>query len=116
MPIQVSLDTAADPAVTVSPTTENVNEGNQTVEWVVAAQQPSFTFVGVAFPGTSSPFTAVTISQDGSQMSVTDNNDNSGTDYPYVIMVNLGGVDYCSVPSSIIVGGGGGGTPIIHNN
>lgn len=114
MSIKVYLNITADPAVTVNPTTENVNEGNQTVEWVPAAQQPDFTFVGVAFPGSSSLFTTPVISP--GQMSVTEFNNNSGDDYPYVIMVNLDGIDYCSVPSSVITGGGGGGTPIIHNN
>jgi hypothetical protein len=114
MPIQVSLNIAEDPAVTVSPATENVNEGNQTIEWEIASQQPAFTFVGVAFLSTTSPFEAPTF-QGGSKMSVREFNNNSGIDYPYVIMVNLNGIDYCSVPSSALEGNPGG-TPIIHNN
>lgn len=113
MSIKVYLDINADPAVTVSPTTENVNEGNQTIEWVPAAQQPDFTFIGLAFPGNSNQFTDLVV--DPTQMSVTEFNNNSGDDYPYVIMVSLDGVDYCTVPSGDITGGGDG-TPIIHNN
>lgn len=112
MSIKVSLNTTADPAVTVNPTTENINEGNQTIDWVPASQQPDFTFVGVAFLG-ENPFNAPVIGP--GQMSVTEFNNNSGSDYPYVIMVNLDGIDYCSVPSSDAEGTPGG-TPVIHNN
>ncbi len=114
MSIKVSLDTNADPPVTVNPTVENVNNGNQTITWVPAAEQPDFTFVGVAFLKDQSQFGKLAVSTSPVQMSVTENNNNSGANYPYVIMVNLDGIDYCSVLSTGTTGNGG--TPTIHNN
>lgn len=114
MSIKVSLDTNADPPVTVNPTVENVNNGNQTITWVPAAEQPDFTFVGVAFLKDQSQFGNLAVSTSPVQMSVTENNDDPGQNYPYVIMVNLDGIDYCSVLSTGTTGNGG--TPTIHNN
>lgn len=114
MTIKVSLNPTADPPVTVSPTVENVNQGNQTITWVPAQGQPAFTFVGVAFLTGQNQFSNLANSTSPVQMSVTENNDNSGADFPYVIMVNLNGVDYCSVKQDETTGNGG--TPIIHNN
>lgn len=114
MTIKVSLSPNADPPVTVNPTVENVNQGNQTITWVQAQGQPDFTFVGVAFLKDQDQFTNLATSTNPVQMSVTENNDTSGTNYPYVIMVNLNGVDYCSVKQDGTTGNGG--TPTIHNN
>lgn len=114
MSIKVSLDTNADPPVTVNPTVENVNNGNQTITWVPAQGQQAFTFVGVAFLTGQDQFANLATSTNPVQMSVTENNNNSGANCPYVIMVNLDGIDYCSVLSTGTTGNGG--TPTIHNN
>lgn len=113
MAIQVSLNTSGNPAVTVNPVVQNVNSGNQTITWSVAQNQ-NFTFVGVAFLSGQSQFTNLTISQNGTQMTVQENNNSSGTNYPYVIMVQQNGVDYCSISTTSLPGNGG--TPTIHNN
>jgi len=112
MTIKVSLTVNATPPVTVNPEKENVNRGNQTITWVPASNQPAFTFVGVTF-AQPNPFSPPTISTSPVQMSVTEDNVSSGTDYPYTITVQLNGVNYSSSGAGI---GGGGGTPIIHNN
>ncbi|MGH8042601.1 MAG: hypothetical protein ACREPN_11210 [Rudaea sp.] len=113
MTIKVSLDTSATPPVTVNPTKEHVNNGNQTVIWVPAANQPAFAFVGVTFSTNPNPFSAPTISSNPVQMSVTENNTQSGVDYPYTITVSYNGTNYNSGTQGIRAGGG---SPIIHNN
>lgn len=113
MTIKVSLDINAIPAVTVSPVKENVNSGNQTVVWVPATDQPSFTFVGVTFSTNPNPFSAPTITSNPVQMSVTDSNTKSGVDYPYMITVALNGINYNSATLGIR---GNNGDPMIHNN
>ncbi len=115
MTIKVSLDTNAAPPVTVKPKTENINNGNQTIEWVPDSNQPAFTFVGVTFP-TAPPgqFSSPSISNNPVCMTVTDNNNSQSNkgDFPYTLTVNLNGTDY-STGSGIQ---GGGGDPVIHNN
>ena len=113
MSIKVYLDTSANPPVTVSPTTENVNSGNQTITWKPAANQPAFTFVGVTWWTTPNPFSAPTITTNPVEMSVTEDNTNSGVDYKYTIEVSYLNQTYCSQQQSPIANGG---TPKIHNN
>jgi phosphoribulokinase len=112
MTIKVSLNISVTPPVTVNPTKETVNNGNQTVVWVPAANQPSFTFVGVTFSTNPNPFSAPTITTSPVQMSVTDSNTKSGVDYPYMITVNSNGINYNSATLGI---GGNDGDPMIHN-
>lgn len=110
MTIKVSLNTNDDPPVTVDPSRENVNRGNQTITWVPAAQQQPWTFDNVVFPS-NAPMGPPT-KTNGPKMTVTDNN--TGTaDYPYTLTVNLNGTIYSTASGK---GGVGGGSPIIHNN
>jgi len=113
MTIKVSLDINATTPVTVNPDTEHVNNGNQTVTWVPAANQPNFTFVGVTFSTSPNPFSPPTITSDPVQMSVTDSNTKSGIDYPYQITVLSNSITYQSAKLGI---GGKAGDPMIHNN
>lgn len=94
MPIQVRLDPAANPPVTVHPNPFAVNRGNHVVEWVPAAQQ-QFTFVSLTgLP--SSAFSPPSVS--GTQITVTDNNANAG-DYGYTIVVSANGQQYSTAQS-----------------
>lgn len=113
MSIKVSLNTTSNPPVTVDPEVENVNNGNQTITWVPAQNQPDFTFVGVAFLTQPNPFAGPAFSSNAQQMTVSDDNSTPGT-FPYIIMVNSEGIDYCSAAASGIIGNGG--TPKIKNN
>lgn len=113
MTIKVSLDINATPPVTVNPDKENVNRGNQTVTWVPAADQPSFTFVGVTFSTDPNPFSPPTITSDPVKMTVTDSNTKSGIDYPYQLTVMSNNIAYKSATLGI---DGVGGDPVIHNN
>ena len=116
MAIEVSLNTNNTPPVTVNPTTHNVNSGNQTINWKRASGQPAFTFVGVTWWNASNPFSAPTFNQDSSEMSVTEDNNSSGTSYSYTITVAFGGNEYKSLPQPVGRRLGNGGTPTIHNN
>jgi hypothetical protein len=115
MTIKVSLNVNAKPPVapvSVNPTKENVNRGNQRITWVRDANQPAFTFDNVAFPP-NAPFSAPTKTGNGTEMTVTENN-TATADYPYTLTVNLNGTIYSTAPST--KKGVGNGTPIIHNN
>lgn len=104
--IHVSLDTNANPPVTCSPKNQNINRGNDSINWKPAAQQ-SFTFsslTGLPNP----PFTTPVISDD--EITVSDNNTGAG-DYPYTLTVMSNGVPY-STDSSM---GTGDGDPTIKN-
>lgn len=110
MPVQVSLNPTGHPPVTVNPQVQNVNHGNETIRWERAAQQ-SFTFVSLTgLP--NPPFSAPTVSD--SEISVTDNNPNNGTEtsYPYIIVVSANGQQYSSAASRIAQQSGG---PTIKN-
>ncbi|HZX89311.1 MAG TPA: hypothetical protein VFE67_01615 [Rudaea sp.] len=115
MTIKVSLVTSATPPVTVKPATENINSGNQTIEWVPDSNQPAFTFVGVTFPtAPSGQFSAPSISTDPVCMTVIDNNNSQSSkgNFPYTLTVSLNGTNYSTGPGIQ----GGGGDPVIHNN
>ena len=116
MAIKVHLDTQATPPVTVQPTTENINSGNQTIKWQPGDNQPAFTFVGVTWWTTPNPFSQPTITTDPVEMSVTEDNDDSGANYQYTITVNYNGTDYSSLAQPVGRRVGNGGTPTIHNN
>lgn len=104
--IHVSLDTSADPPVTCSPQNQNINRGNDPINWKPASGQ-SFTFsslTGLPDP----PFTTPVICND--EITATDNNAGTG-DYPYTLTVMLNGVPYNTNSST----GTGGGDPTIKN-
>lgn len=110
MPVQVSLNPTGHPPVTVNPPVHNVNHGNETITWERAAQQ-NFTFVSLTgLP--SPPFSSPSISD--SEISVTDNNQNNGTEtsYPYILVVTANGQQYSSAGSRIQQQSGG---PTIKN-
>lgn len=113
MTVKVSLDTTKNPPVTVKPSPENVNRGNQTITWVPEANQPPFAFNDVQFLTTPNPFSAPTITNGPAKMTVTENN-TATADFPYTISVILNGKVYSSAGSQ--KGGVGNGTPVIHNN
>jgi len=97
MAIQVSLNTSANPPVTVQPPIHDVNNGNQTIKWERASNQ-TFTFTslsGLPNPPFSSPSVSAT------EISVVDNNQNNGPAvyYPYTIVVTQNGVQYSSSPA-----------------
>ncbi|MHB8448498.1 MAG: hypothetical protein ACYC7G_06440 [Rudaea sp.] len=99
MPVQVSLNTNANPPVTVQPQIHDVNRGNQTIKWERASNQ-TFTFTSLSgLP--NPPFSNLSVS--GSEISVVDNNQNNGPDvyYPYTIVVTLNGVQYSSAVGGI---------------
>lgn len=106
--IQVKLDTTANPPVTLIPNHQAVNRGNQSIEWTPFANE-TFTFVSLTFTTTPNPFSTPTVSN--SQISVTDNN-SSTADYPYVIVVSSGGVQYSTAPGLTA----DNSTPVIKNN
>src|SRR5215831_18737870 len=111
MTIQVSLDPTNVRPVTVSPSTFNINSGNQTITWSKAGNQ-NFMFVGVAVLSNQNLFTNLQIS--GQTMTIQANSNTSGADYKYVLIVQANGWYYCTVPSGGLPGNGG--TPTIHNN
>lgn len=99
MAVQVSLDTSANPPVTVNPQIHNVNNGNQTIKWERANNQ-TFTFTSLSsLP--NPPFGQPSISD--SEITITDNNQNNGPDqyYPYTIVVTQNGVQYSSAAGGI---------------
>ncbi|HEY2397240.1 MAG TPA: hypothetical protein VGH81_14860 [Rudaea sp.] len=110
MAIEVKLNTAASPPVTVQPRVHSVNHGNQTIEWVPFAQE-NFTFVSLTgLP--NPPFSTPTVTD--TKITVTDDNQNAGSavDYFYTIVVCSDGVEYSSAPSRI---SGGSSDPTIKN-
>jgi hypothetical protein len=114
MTVKVSLDINASPAVTVNPQKTHVNNGNATVDWVPAADQQAFTFVGVTI-SPAGHFDAPVITPPGGtvQMSVTEQPPYvPDTDFSYQITVNLDGTDYQSASLTISKPG----DPVIHNN
>lgn len=60
MPVQVKLNTSANPPVTVQPPVHSVNKGNQTITWVPFANQ-NFTFVSLGFANNPSCFSTPTV-------------------------------------------------------
>lgn len=110
MEIQVKLDTSANPPVTLVPTHQSVNNGNQSLIWVPFAQE-NFTFVSLTgLP--NPPFTNLTVTD--SQITVTDNNQNNGPEvvYPYTIVVSSNGTQYSSAKAGPAAGSG---DPTINN-
>jgi hypothetical protein len=108
MTIKVSLDTSANPPVTVDPDCHNVNQGNETIIWVRAANQVDFDFSSLTIP--DPPFGVPSIAD--SEISVTDQNDTPET-YSYTISVTYGGNTYTSTK---IGPAAGSGNPTIKNN
>ncbi|HET7556799.1 MAG TPA: hypothetical protein VFK08_01845 [Rhodanobacteraceae bacterium] len=94
MAVQVSLDTTANPPVTVNPRVHDVNQGNQTIKWERASNQ-TFTFSSLTGLPTP-PFGTPTVSD--SEITVTDNN-TSAAAYGYTIVVTYGGQQYGTAPS-----------------
>lgn len=104
--IHVSLDTSADPPVTCNPKHQNMNRGNDAIDWKPAANQ-SFTFsslTGLPNP----PFSTPSVSD--SEITVTDDNQGAG-DYPYTLTVMLNGLSYTTTSST----GTGGSDPTVNN-
>lgn len=114
MTVKVSLNTDANPAVTVNPQTTHVNNGNATVVWVPADTQPAFTFVGVTISPAGHFDAPVITPPDGPvQMSVTEIPPyESGLSFEYQITVAYEGKTYQSGP----IPTGRPGDPVIHNN
>ena len=100
MPVQVSLNPTAHPPVTVNPQVHNVNQGNETIRWELAAGQ-NFSFTSLSFAGNPSCFGSPSISN--SEISVVDNNPHNGTEttYPYTLVVTANGQQYSSAGSRI---------------
>lgn len=86
MAIQVSLNAANNPPVTVQPPIHSVNHGNETIKWEPAANQ-DFTFESLSFKDNPSCFGAPSVAT--GEITVTDNNQNTGPEvgYPYTIVV-----------------------------
>jgi hypothetical protein len=111
MAVQVSLDTSADPPVTVNPQVHNVNQGNQTVKWE-RANNETFTFASLS--GLSNPpFDSPGVSD--SEISITDNNTGTDAYYAYTIVVNYNGQQYSTAPSQPRLTDQNAGGPFIHN-
>lgn len=96
MAVEVSLNTSANPPVTVNPQIHHVNQGNQTIEWKPANNQ-SFTFFSLSIDGNPSCFGTPNVSN--GEITVTDDNPGTDTYYPYTIVVTSSGVPYSSAPS-----------------
>jgi len=110
MAIQVSLDTSANPPVTVQPRVHDVNNGNQTIKWERASNQ-TFTFTSLSgLP--NPPFGTPSVSS--SEITVTDNN-TSAVAYGYNIVVTLNGVQYSTAPSRPNPTAQSNNGPIINN-
>jgi hypothetical protein len=110
MAIEVKLNTAANPPVTVQPQIHSVNRGNETITWVPFAQQ-NFTFVSLTgLP--NPPFSNLSVTD--AKITITDDNQNTGApvDYLYTVVVCSGGVEYSSAPIKIT---GGSSDPTIKN-
>jgi len=94
MAIEVKLNTANNPPVTVQPQIHSVNQGNHTISWVPFAQE-NFTFVSLTgLP--NPPFSNLTVTD--TQITVSDDNQNTGSavEYAYVVVVCSDGVEYSS--------------------
>ena len=111
MNIQVTLNTAGKPPVTVSPTSASVERGTSTITWTQAPGQ-TFSFTSLAFTGNPSCCSKATVT--ATQMTVQDANINPGAavDYPYTIVVTSNNTPYSSAPAGI---GGNPGDPMIKN-
>lgn len=110
MAVQVSLDTSANPPVTVSPRVHDVNSGNQTINWERASNQ-TFTFTSLTgLP--NPPFGTPSVSD--SEITVTDNN-RSAAAYGYTIVVTYNGQQYSTAPSRPNPREQGNNGPIINN-
>jgi len=110
MAVQVSLDTSANPPVTVNPRVNNVNGGNQTINWERASNQ-TFTFTSLTgLP--NPPFGTPSVSD--SEITVTDNN-RSAAAYGYTIVVTYNNQQYSTVPSRPNPREQGNGGPVINN-
>jgi len=110
MAVQVSLDTSANPPVTVHPRVHDVNSGNQTIKWERASNQ-TFTFTsltGLPDP----PFGTPSVSD--SEISVTDNN-RSAAAYGYTVVVTYNNQQYSTGSSQPRVTAQGNGGPVIIN-
>lgn len=111
MAVQVSLNTSANPPVTVNPQVHDVNQGNQTVKWERANNQ-TFTFASLS--GLPSPPFGASPTISDSEMSITDNNPGTDTYYAYTITVNYNGQQYSSSPSQPRITDQNSG-PTVHN-
>jgi hypothetical protein len=91
--ITVSLNTSADPPVTVNtPTLVITSTGEQTIQWVPGGST-SFTFTSLQVLTSPNPITVGPIT--GSLITAQDDNDTPGTfTYPYRIVVTANGVQY----------------------
>lgn len=96
MAVEVSLNTSANPPVTVNPQIHSVNQGNQTIKWKPASNQ-NFTFTSLSIDGNPSCFGTPSVS--ASEITVTDNNTGTDTYYAYTVVVTSNGVSYSSAPS-----------------
>lgn len=95
MAVQVSLNTSANPPVSVNPQVHDVNQGNQTVKWERANNQ-TFTFASVSgLP--NPPFSNLSVSD--SEVTISDDNPGVDAYYLYTIVVNYNGQQYSSAPS-----------------
>lgn len=94
MAVQVSLDTTANPPVTVNPRVHDVNRGNQTIKWERANNQ-TFSFSSLSgLP--NPPFGTPSISD--SEISISDDNTGAAA-YGYTIVVSYNGNQYSTAPS-----------------
>jgi len=94
MAVQVSLDTTANPPVTVSPRIHDVNRCNHTIKWERASNQ-TFTFTtlnGLPNP----PFGTASISD--TEITIPDDN-KGAVAYGYTIVVTLNSVQYSTASS-----------------
>jgi hypothetical protein len=110
MAIQVSLDTTADPPVTVNPRVHDVNQGNHTIKWERGSNE-TFTFTsltGLPDP----PFGPPSVSDD--EITISDDN-TSAVAYGYTIVVTLNGVEYSTDSSQPKIADQNAGGPIINN-
>src|SRR5690348_8981212 len=110
MAVQVSLDTTANPPVTVNPRVHDVNRGNQTVTWERASNQ-TFTFSSLSgLP--NPPFGTPSVSD--SEITVSDNN-TGPVAYGYTIVVTYNNQQYSTAPSRPNPREQGNGGPVVNN-
>lgn len=105
---QVSLNTSANPPVTINPQLHQSTAGNSVITWTPALGQ-TFTFTNV-FGLPIGIFTNKQVT--GSQISIQDSGQ-SGY-YPYTLVVTSNGVQYSSAPSQPNIKDQSSG-PTIHN-
>jgi hypothetical protein len=106
--VQVSLVTNGAPPVTCNPKTASINQGNQTIKWE-QAQNQNFCFTSLTFLDNPTCFSTPVITD--TEITVTDNNTAAG-EYPYILVVTSGGIEYSTATGGIA---GGGGDPAIKN-